>query len=1400
MRISFLRPANPDPAPRIVRDEIAVPPPKEIEEGEPVSKVRTIGVPLLLLVVLVGMIALMWRSGRMANNPMMFLFPLMMLMGMGYMFMGQNLNSGGTSRAQILADRKAQTRGLGVTREKVFGRGLTMHEGLQHAYPDPQMLPSLIGTERMWEVTPTHDGFTALRYGLGEVELAARIVPPEAPPGEFLEPVSWVQTVRFLKHHTTVANMPLALAAGRFPVIGITGDRDTALGMLRAMLLHAAVTHGPDNLAVVALTDSPDDPTWSWLKWLPHTQHPTELDALGSARMMYSDWSTLTAAVGGDDDTPGVIDFTLNFDPHLEFNSDDYRHVLVIVDSAVPDKLIDSVIAPRAGVTWLLVNPPESALTATEGIALRVDADCTVWRTEADKPDADPTKVAVADQVSLIDARTVARQLARYEVATLSSVGRLARQAERGRDWGTLMRVRDPGALDPMETWSVITRYNDKRRLRLPIGFLQNGDRLELDVKQSADGGTGPHGQLLGTTGSGKSEFLRNLVLNGCVTHSPSLLNWLLVDFKGGPTFLGMSDLPHVSAVITNMEREAHLVGRMREMINGEIARREKILREASELSARYDVKDIRDYESLRERGVDLAPLPSLIVVIDEFAELLAQYPEYGDLFRRIGRLGRSLGIYLLFASQSVDISGRTSGLESNIGYKIGLKTQSAQESRALLDGSDAAYRLPGTPGHGVLRATSGDRAGELTQFYAGYTAAPYFAPAAETAPTRPDRPAAPDTAVVGPQPFTATLAALPPEWLRDQPAEAPVEPARTEDEMKNADTVFTTVVSRLGSVDLPPAYRMWLPPLEVRTLDDIEPALQNWSAPANTAPPRLRVPMGLFDDPLRHSQPLWTLDTTDQNVLITGGAQIGKSTAIKTLACSLALHNTPEQVQMYLVDYAGGGLGPLSGLPHVGGVAGRAEPDAINRMLAQVRTVIESRAQIFRDNGIATMAEYRRLRLDPMSPLNAQDPYGDVFVMIDGWDAAVAEGQVLQHRGGEVESTIVGALNYGVHFVISTSRVVEMRGIEPHMKAIIEFHSETEMSRVSSQMAKARRADAGHVIVKGSEHYGLVALPRIDGVEDPASINTGMQALIADVAEQFAASSAERLRTLPTSITRPELAAMAAAADQQALAAAAGGGRALDPRRRLRIALGIREDTLGVTYMEAYREPHLLILGAAKSGKSEAVGTINDSIADRFATADEAAVILCDPRRRHLGKINDKNLFAYVTRPDELVDAATRLWEHYDVGSRDLPTDIDAATRAARSWWRGPEIFVLIDDYHLFAAVDPSTGQAPVHKFLPWIANEPLARGLHFVIARSSENLAINAIRDPILARLTTDLAPTVMLSADKYDGQIGEVKFERFGIPGRARYVQESFARRERIQVAWSGVYDEADELFQD
>lgn len=134
------------------------------------------------------------------------------------------------------------------------------------------------------------------------------------------------------------------------------------------------------------------------------------------------------------------------------------------------------------------------------------------------------------------------------------------------------------------------------------------------------------------------------------------------------------------------------------------------------------------------------------------------------------------------------------------------------------------------------------------------------------------------------PQAFTATESPLPPDTTV---VEAPMNRVRSSQELDNAETIFTTVgAAALGSADFPPPYRMWLPPLEVKTLDEIEPSLQHWAAPA--APrTRLKVPMGLFDDPLRHAQPLWTVDTTDQNVLIIGGAQAGKSTAVKTLVCS---------------------------------------------------------------------------------------------------------------------------------------------------------------------------------------------------------------------------------------------------------------------------------------------------------------------------------------------------------------------------------------------------------------------------------------------------------------------------------------------------------------------------------
>ena len=204
----------------------------------------------------------------------------------------------------------------------------------------------------------------------------------------------------------------------------------------------------------------------------------------------------------------------------------------------------------------------------------------------------------------------------------------------------------------------------------------------------------GPHGLIIGATGSGKSEVLRTLVMGLAATHSSAALNFVLVDFKGGATFLGMQELPHVAAVITNLSDDLTMVDRMRDALAGEMNRRQELLRDAG------NFQSVKDYEKARENGANLEPLPALLIVCDEFTELLTQKADFAELFVAIGRLGRSLSMHLLLASQRLE-EGRLRGLDSHLSYRIGLKTFSAAESRAVLDVPDA-YELPPVPGSGL--------------------------------------------------------------------------------------------------------------------------------------------------------------------------------------------------------------------------------------------------------------------------------------------------------------------------------------------------------------------------------------------------------------------------------------------------------------------------------------------------------------------------------------------------------------------------------------------------------------------------------------------------------------------------------------------------------------------------
>ena len=226
-----------------------------------------------------------------------------------------------------------------------------------------------------------------------------------------------------------------------------------------------------------------------------------------------------------------------------------------------------------------------------------------------------------------------------------------------------------------------------------------------------------------------KSELLRTLVTALAATHSPDELNLVLVDFKGGATFLGCDRLPHTSAVITNLEEESTLVERMYDAISGEMNRRQELLRTAGNFA------NVGEYNASATAVREHGPLPALVIVVDEFSELLGQHPDFAELFVAVGRLGRSLHVHLLLASQRLE-EGRLRGLDSHLSYRIGLKTFSSAESRQVLGVTDA-YHLPGQPGAGYLKSD----AEALTRFQASYVSGPL--PRRALADASPDHPAA---------------------------------------------------------------------------------------------------------------------------------------------------------------------------------------------------------------------------------------------------------------------------------------------------------------------------------------------------------------------------------------------------------------------------------------------------------------------------------------------------------------------------------------------------------------------------------------------------------------------------------------------------------------------------------
>jgi S-DNA-T family DNA segregation ATPase FtsK/SpoIIIE len=1224
------------------------------------------------------------------------------------MVISQLIRGVGDRKRRIKSERRDYLRYLSATRRQVRKAIDQQRLSQLWRHPDPTELWSVIGTSRLWERRASHPDFTEARIGTGQQRLALELSPLTTKPVEDLEPLSAHALRRFVRAYASVDDQPIAVYLRSYARVLLRGDVDAVRATTRAAICQLATFHAADDLRVVVVADDSAKPAWEWLKWLPHALHPLETDGAGPVRLLTDSVTKLERLLGDDFAGRGP------FDPEAVASHDEPYTVVVLDADGVPSGARIStdgyrnttVIDLREAFVWR----PETGLLRLEltdrGLEL-VEANET-GKTES-------IELGRPDAMSLSAAESFARQLSPYRMSgSVETTEPLAVNFE----LTDMLGINDLFTHDVNRLW---TRHSGTERLKVPLGIAADGSHLELDIKESAEDGMGPHGLLIGATGSGKSELLRTLVLALALTHSSEALNFVLVDFKGGATFLGLDRLPHTSAVITNLADEESLVGRMQDALRGEMIRRQELLRSAG------NYKSALEYEAARAEGKPLAALPSLFVVVDEFSELLAAHREFMDLFLMIGRLGRSLGVHLLLASQRLD-EGRMGQLESHLSYRIGLRTFSAMESRGVLGVPDA-YHLPSQPGNGYLKTDTTT----LTRFKAAYVSGPY------------QRRRRIEQAVVARKVMRFTTDYIPaPESLETTPEPVADDTAQ--------GTLLTVAAERLRDAG-PPAHQVWLPPLaDAPTLDELLPPLAPDPVRGMTAVDwagqgRLNVPVGVVDRPLDQVRDLLmaNLGSAGGHVGIAGGPQSGKSTMLRSLITGLALTHTPAEVQFYCLDFGGGTLTGLSGLPHVGGVTGRLDLERLHRTVIEITSLISRRESDFAALNIDSIVTFRRKRAAGELP---GQQHGDVFLVIDGW------GTIRQDFPDLITTfTLIAnrGLNYGVHLVLTATRWGEIHSaVRDQLGTRFELRlGDPVDSMINMRIAGTVPKVPGRGMTDKQLHF-LAALPRIDGDSDPTTLAEGVAELVGSVAESWPGPKAPPVRMLPLRLD---------------------AARLPSPVGDMRVAVGIEENELAPFWHDFEAAPHLIIVGDAETGKTNLLKLISKAVASHYRP-DQARISFVDFRRELFDVVPEESRLGYAVSVDvvrQIVDGATRAMR-----TRIPGPEISPARLRKRDWWTGPQLYVIVDDYEMVASADN-----PFNPLLDHLA-QGTELGLHLVVARSANGVG-RGMTDPLVRRLIEVNTPMLLLSCPPSEGYlVGDVRPRQLP-PGRAQYI----TRRGKVGV---------------
>lgn len=1273
--------------------DVPSPPGKEDESGQNLIQ---IGLPLITIA---GYILV--SAGGGGRNPL-FILPMALSMfasvGIGlYEFFRRRRNAG-------VADKLYLERLTELRREM-----LDSHDKQRifytYNFPEPSVCLQMAGTaddikpsSRLWERRTTDADFGTLRIGIGS-RRSTVIYKIGASSGSDSPLIK--DALKLMNDSIIVNDIPITVSmrttfeeweggdeddkkdknAAKMPsgrhTIGIAGrDRARVTDSMRSMMVNLCAMHSPTDMRLFVL-GSPDAKTyWDWANWLPHCNSSRNEISIGDqlgfdVRKRRRLWDDLQAEL-----------------ERRQLRLADAKsyavttpHIIVVIDGLSP-KAEDSVLKEaetEAALAIILRNGLELGASVIFAVPDKdqIPSDCQAV-IEIDTTDAEAAfrYAEVGVNTLRFDGVADAVEAKRAEQDFARRLAPLAVRSVGGADLANAVNLLELNNARTVEDLPILQNWADSRTpdksdwLRVPVGLMVGNKVRELVFAADGDG---VHGLAAGTTGSGKSELLLTIITGLAIRYDPSIVNFVMVDFKGGAAFEPFRTLPHTVDIVTNLQGTAG--ARTFVALRAELNRRSKMIADSN-------TKHIVHYRS-KNYHMTREPFPHLYVIIDEFAEMVKEMPEFKGHLDSIARLGRALGVHLLLATQRP--SGVVSDqIRANMKFRICLRVETAEDSRELLRRSDAAFLPPNIPGRAYIQV--GNENVELMQV--ARAGGPYTGPSVDTSP--------------------------PVIWPKRQ-SKAQASSGRANAEAAALSDVIVEICRNLSETheEVKPQKKPWPDPLPMRLPLDSETlngeanpllplshAVIDWMEDRGQwrgihwTDEAMKTNIGLIDNPIRAEQLLLTLDLTKGHCVIFGSSGWGKTTFIRTVITGLAATHSPKELNIYLMDFGGRGLDVLTDMPHVVASVLPSEEERVLRLMRRISNILEERR--------TTLSAARADNLLVYNQSNPEKALPAILVVIDNF------AEFRENFENYIEG-LIGLVRdgrtYGVHFLFSASLTNTIPG---------------KLYNLFTERLTLRLADAGeyaNVVGRGVPDMGEIPGRGFVSIDrTPLEFQTAIPVGATAEDEQQGLDDTKKLAQLalrmkaawklgrvapPIDILRPVISL------QNVLPA--------QPPAKLQVILGLEDQNLEPAMIDlAQRGPHMVIIGPPLSGKTTTLRSWVMSMAQLYSP-DKIAMVLVDFQQR-MFKYGGKRTFADLPQ----VYAAISELSDLERAIKDIKQEYES-TRTADMPTR-PEIFFIADNYDDFSGVigSGSMSKNTVYKDLAELGRKFGPEGFHLVVAGS--------------------------------------------------------------------------------